>query len=89
MSAAARAQGKAPDVFYCLRLLESTGISTVPGSGFQQREGTFHFRTTILPAEDKFEDLCRRFVDFHAKFMAEYGGKKGAAGRSQALHSRL
>lgn len=31
--------GKAPDVFYCLRLLEATGISTVPGSGFGQKEG--------------------------------------------------
>lgn len=29
--AAAKAAGKAPDVFYCLRLLEATGISTVPG----------------------------------------------------------
>lgn len=34
--AAAKAAGKAPDVFYCLRLLEATGISTVPGSGFGQ-----------------------------------------------------
>lgn len=37
--AAARQAGKAPDVFYCLRLLEATGISTVPGSGFGQKEG--------------------------------------------------
>lgn len=37
--AAAKKAGKAPDVFYCLRLLEATGISTVPGSGFGQKEG--------------------------------------------------
>ncbi len=36
---AAKAAGKAPDVFYCLRLLEATGISTVPGSGFGQVRG--------------------------------------------------
>ena len=30
---AAKAAGKAPDVFYCLALVEATGISTVPGSG--------------------------------------------------------
>ena len=30
----AKAAGKAGDVFYCLKLLEATGISTVPGSGF-------------------------------------------------------
>lgn len=27
-------QGKAPDLIYCLQLLEETGIMTVPGSGF-------------------------------------------------------
>eukprot|EP00246_Nothoceros_aenigmaticus_P005444 TRINITY_DN1750_c0_g1_i2.p1 TRINITY_DN1750_c0_g1~~TRINITY_DN1750_c0_g1_i2.p1 ORF type:complete len:453 (+),score=66.56 TRINITY_DN1750_c0_g1_i2:145-1503(+) len=37
--AAAKESGKAPDVFYCLKLLEATGISTVPGSGFGQKEG--------------------------------------------------
>lgn len=36
---AAQRAGKAPDVFYCLKLLEATGISTVPGSGFGQKEG--------------------------------------------------
>ena len=50
---AARKEGVAPDFFYCLQLLEQTGICVVPGSGFLQREGTFHFRTTFLPEEDK------------------------------------
>lgn len=36
---AAKKLEKAPDVFYCLKLLEATGISTVPGSGFGQKEG--------------------------------------------------
>lgn len=36
---AAKKLGKVPDVFYCLKLLEATGISTVPGSGFGQKEG--------------------------------------------------
>ena len=44
----ARARGKQPDVLYCLELLEETGLSCVPGSGFQQAPGTFHLRTTIL-----------------------------------------
>lgn len=35
----AKKAGKVPDVFYCLKLLEATGISTVPGSGFGQKEG--------------------------------------------------
>lgn len=36
---AAKRVGKVADVFYCLKLLEATGISTVPGSGFGQKEG--------------------------------------------------
>lgn len=39
---AAKQAGKVPDVFYCLKLLEATGISTVPGSGFGQKEGYVH-----------------------------------------------
>ena len=33
---AAKETGKAPDFFYCMQLLEETGIVTVPGSGFKQ-----------------------------------------------------
>lgn len=51
---AARAKGKAPDVMYCLELLEETGLSCVPGSGFRQIPGTFHFRTTILVSQCLF-----------------------------------
>lgn len=40
---AAKSAGKVPDVFYCLKLLEATGISTVPGSGFGQKEGSLTF----------------------------------------------
>lgn len=39
-----QALGMQPDMLYCLRLLEETGICVVPGSGFGQREGTYHFR---------------------------------------------
>lgn len=38
----------APDMFYCMKLLEETGICVVPGSGFGQREGTYHFRYLCL-----------------------------------------
>ena len=72
--AAAERKGKQPDVMYCLELLEETGISTVPGSGFQQAPGTFHLRTTILPMEDKFDDIIQRFTKFHRGFMQRYGG---------------
>ncbi|MEW5297896.1 MAG: hypothetical protein WDW36_001074 [Sanguina aurantia] len=70
--AAADAAGKAGDVFYCLKLLESTGISTVPGSGFGQEEGTFHLRTTILPREELMPAFVEKFKSFHSGFMQQY-----------------
>ncbi|UYV83695.1 GPT2 [Cordylochernes scorpioides] len=41
---AAKSKNQAPDAFYALQLLEKTGICIVPGSGFGQIPGTFHFR---------------------------------------------
>ncbi|KAJ9398040.1 hypothetical protein DTO282F9_4950 [Paecilomyces variotii] len=66
---AAKAKNRFPDEFYCLRLLDATGVCVVPGSGFGQKEGTFHFRTTFLaPGTDWVE----RIVKFHGEFMAEF-----------------
>ena len=47
--AAAKAAGRKPDAFYAMAVLEATGIVMVPGSGFGQVDGTWHFRTTFLP----------------------------------------
>ncbi|CAL5229017.1 g12261 [Coccomyxa viridis] len=69
---AAKQAGKSPDTFYCLKLLEDTGILTVPGSGFGQEEGTLHLRTTILPMEEKIKEVMSLFQNFHKKFMDEY-----------------
>uniref|UniRef100_A0AAY4EP58 alanine transaminase n=1 Tax=Denticeps clupeoides TaxID=299321 RepID=A0AAY4EP58_9TELE len=68
----AKALGMHPDMLYCLRLLEETGICLVPGSGFGQREGTFHFRMTILPPKEKLKVLLDKVRDFHIKFLKEY-----------------
>lgn len=70
--AAAKEAGKAPDVFYCLKLLEATGMSTVPGSGFGQKEGVFHLRTTILPPEEEMPEIMNIFKIFNDDFMAKY-----------------
>eukprot|EP00210_Caulerpa_lentillifera_P004826 g4607.t1 len=69
---AAKEAGKVPDAFYCLKLLEATGISTVPGSGFGQESETWHLRTTILPREEKMQGFCEQFKAFNEKFMTEY-----------------
>jgi aspartate/methionine/tyrosine aminotransferase len=56
------------DFEYCMALLEGTGICVVPGSGFGQAEGTFHFRTTILPPTEKIQKVVQLFGDFHKKY---------------------
>lgn len=69
---AAKKAGQTPDSFYAFQLLESTGICIVPGSGFGQQPGTFHFRTTILPQPEKLKEMLELFRNFHLKFLAEY-----------------
>ncbi|KAJ5899490.1 hypothetical protein N7495_004234 [Penicillium taxi] len=66
---AAKAEGRPADEFYCLRMLDATGVCVVPGSGFGQKENTLHFRTTFLaPGTDWVE----RIVKFHAEFLKQY-----------------
>ncbi|XP_061372721.1 glutamate--glyoxylate aminotransferase 2 [Gastrolobium bilobum] len=74
---AAKQAGKVPDVFYCLKLLEATGISTVPGSGFGQKEGVFHLRTTILPLEEDMPAIMDSFKKFNDEFMEQYEDHRG------------
>lgn len=74
---AAKKAGKVPDVLYCLKLLEATGISTVPGSGFGQKEGVFHLRTTILPAEEDMPAIMDSFKKFNDDFMDQYEDHRG------------
>uniref|UniRef100_A0A915PKV4 alanine transaminase n=1 Tax=Setaria digitata TaxID=48799 RepID=A0A915PKV4_9BILA len=68
----AKSMNQEADFFYAMQLLESSGICVVPGSGFGQKPGTYHFRTTILPQEDMMSDMLERFRKFHNKFMLEY-----------------
>ncbi|KAF8720745.1 hypothetical protein HU200_023654 [Digitaria exilis] len=70
--AAAEERNIEPDVFYCLRLLENTGIVVVPGSVFGQVHGTWHFRCTILPKEENIPLFISRFMVFHEAFMDKF-----------------
>lgn len=69
---AAEKMGKPVDFMYCLRLLESTGVTVVPGSGFGQARGTWHFRTTFLPPESDMDGVVEAITRFHKQFMDEY-----------------
>ncbi|XP_004241856.1 alanine aminotransferase 2 [Solanum lycopersicum] len=71
---AAEAAKTAPDAFYAKHLLNATGIVVVPGSGFRQVPGTWHFRCTILPQEEKIPAIVSRLTEFHKKFMDEFRG---------------
>lgn len=70
--AKAKSLGQAPDVFYAFQLLEQSGMCVVPGSGFGQRPGTYHFRTTILPQPEKLKIMLEKFRVFQENFMKEY-----------------
>jgi aspartate/methionine/tyrosine aminotransferase len=61
-----------PDLAYCLELLENTGIVVVPGSGFGQQPGTYHFRITFLNTEDKMNKIINKFKNFHINFLQKY-----------------
>ena len=67
--AAAEKLGKKPDEFYCMELLKATGVCVVPGSGFGQVDGTWHFRTTFLAPGT---DWVGRIVEFHKNFLNTY-----------------
>ncbi|XAR49830.1 Alanine transaminase [Bertholletia excelsa] len=69
---AAEAAKTAPDAFYCRSLLNATGIVVVAGTGFGQVHGTWHFRCTILPQEDKIPAVISRLKAFHRGFMHEF-----------------
>ena len=56
---------------YCMALLEETGICVVPGSGFGQRPGTLHFRTTFLPPKEDIKALVDSMKKFHASYVAK------------------
>jgi alanine transaminase len=68
-AAAANAEGRTADEFYCLKMLEATGVCVVAGSGFGQKPNTLHFRTTFLAPGT---DWVGSIINFHKEFMDTY-----------------
>ncbi|KFM78212.1 Alanine aminotransferase 2, partial [Stegodyphus mimosarum] len=68
----AQRRKQSPDEFYAMELLETTGISVLPGYVLGQRPETYHFRLTILPQMDKFKIIIERILDFHLQFLKKY-----------------
>ena len=71
---AARQMGKKVDEFYCLELLDATGICVVPGSGFgkmpEEETGACFFRTTVLAKET--DEFIERYGKFHTDFLKRF-----------------
>eukprot|EP00823_Brevimastigomonas_motovehiculus_P003913 TRINITY_DN247_c2_g1_i1.p1 TRINITY_DN247_c2_g1~~TRINITY_DN247_c2_g1_i1.p1 ORF type:complete len:588 (+),score=134.24 TRINITY_DN247_c2_g1_i1:54-1817(+) len=64
------------DVYYCLKLVEETGIVCIPGSGFGQKEGTYHLRMTILPPDEELDRVLTRFKHFHESLIEQYSQRQ-------------
>ncbi|KAJ3045254.1 hypothetical protein HDV00_011126 [Rhizophlyctis rosea] len=69
---AAEKVGRKADEFYCLELLNATGVCVVPGSGFRQRDGTWHFRSTFLPPEKEMDEFISNIATFHNNFLNRF-----------------
>jgi aspartate/methionine/tyrosine aminotransferase len=71
--AAAKERNITPDQFFCAEVLKNTGLVTVPGGGFKQRENTFHFRITILIYNtEEFVSALDKLKAFTQKFFETY-----------------
>jgi len=68
----AKKKGKSPDFLYCVSMMEKTGVVCVPGQGFNQKPGTFHYRMTILPEEKLLLEVFEKIIIFHNNLMSKY-----------------
>ncbi len=58
---------------YCLELVNETGIMTVPGSGFGQKDGEYHLRiTNLVTPTERMNDVLQSFKAFNEKFIKKY-----------------
>ncbi len=57
------------DFDYCMALLEKTGLCTVNGSGFGQKEGTHHLRIAFLPPKELLEQVLPEWIKFHNHYV--------------------
>jgi hypothetical protein len=79
-------QNMAADEFWCLELVEKTGIVCVPGSGFGQEPGTFHFRITILPAMKTLESMLVMLKEFQMAFQSSWSSGPSPAPKTAKHH---
>ena len=59
------------DFDYCMALLEETGLCTVNGSGFGQKEGTHHLRIAFLPPKELLMQVLPEWIQFHNRYVSK------------------
>ena len=57
------------DFDYCMALLESTGLCTVNGAGFGQRQGSNHLRIAFLPPQELLVQVLPEWIAFHNRYV--------------------
>ena len=57
------------DFDYCIALLEKTGLCTVNGAGFGQKEGTNHLRIAFLPPQELLARVLPEWIEFHNTYI--------------------
>jgi len=68
----AEKQGKKPDFLWAKYMLEEAGVCVIPGSGFGQKPGTYHFRTTFLADQNSLIDAVHRMKLVHERLLKEF-----------------
>lgn len=58
---------------YCMDMVNETGIMTVPGSGFGQKDGSYHYRITnlVTPTAD-LREMTKSLREFNERFHKKY-----------------
>jgi len=64
--------GKKPDFLWAKYMLEEAGVCVIPGSGFGQKPGTYHFRTTFLADQESLRSAVHRMKAVHEKILKEF-----------------
>ena len=57
------------DFDYCMALLENTGLCTVNGAGFGQKEGSNHLRIAFLPPQELLTQVLPEWTKFHNEYV--------------------
>lgn len=68
----AKSLGKPADFLWAKYMLEEAGVCVIPGSGFGQKPGTYHFRTTFLADKESLKEACRKMKAVQEKIIKEF-----------------